>query len=303
MNTLENESKDNFFKSGFIAVIGKPNVGKSTLVNVIVGRKVSAVSSKPNTTRNRITGIKTLEDAQLIFMDTPGIHKAKGKLGKNMVDTAYSALSDCDLILMVIDVNKAFDKGDRVILSSLPKPAIVALNKIDTVKKERILEVMELSKDFEDKIKELVPVSALKYEGVCELIEVIKKHLPVGHKYFPDDMYTDQPERFLCAEIIREKIFEYTREEIPYKTAVKIEGFEEDQQRNLIRIFAYIYVERESHKSIIIGKGGSMLKKIGSKAREEIERLLGLKVYLELWVKVKEKWTQKDYYLRELGYI
>ncbi len=290
------------FKSGFIAVVGRPNVGKSTLVNKIVGQKVSAVSDKPNTTRNRITGIKTLEDCQLIFLDTPGIHKPRGKLGRNMVQTAYGVLSECDLIMMVTDVDRLFRKGDTDIFRNLPKPAVLVINKIDKIKKHELLEMLKSSERFADKILEVIPVSALKDDGIAELVDILKDNLPEGEKYFPDEMYTDQPEKFLVAEIVREKIFNLTRHEIPYKTAVLIEQFKEDPGKNIINIHALVLVERSSHKAIVIGKDGRMLKQVGTEAREEIEKILGIKVYLEIWVKVKEKWSEKESYLSELGY-
>lgn len=290
------------FKSGFIAVVGRPNVGKSTLVNNIVGQKVSAVSDKPNTTRNRITGIRTMNDCQLIFLDTPGIHKPRGKLGRTMVQTAYNALSECDLIMMVTDVDKAFGKGDMNILHRLPKPAVLVVNKIDKIKKHELLGMLRKSESAGDKILEIIPVSALKNDGINELVDILRDELPEGEKYFPDEIYTDQPERFLVAELVREKIFNLTRHEIPYKTAVLIEQFREDTEKNIINIHAVVLVERSSHKAIVIGKDGKMLKQVGTEARQEIEKILGIRVYLEIWVKVKEKWSEKESYLNELGY-
>jgi len=291
------------FRSGFIAVVGRPNVGKSTLVNRIVGEKVSAVSDKPNTTRNRISGIRTLNDAQLIFLDTPGIHKARGALGRNMVQTAYGALGECDLILLVTDVVKPFGRGDIRIIENLPAPAVLVINKIDRIKKPEILRIIDQANRFSNSIREIVPVSALKNDGIEELIRVVKNLLPEGEKLFPDEMYTDQPERFLVAEIVREKIFNLTHQEIPYKTAVSIEQFKENSEKNLISIHAVVFVERGSHKSIIIGKNGSMLKEVGTRARKEIEDIFGTKVFLDIWVKVKEKWSDREHYLREFGYV
>jgi GTPase len=290
------------FRSGFISIIGRPNVGKSTLFNAVVGEKIAAVSEKPNTTRNRIVGVKNLPDAQLIFLDTPGIHKAKGKLGKVMVETAMSAIGEADVILMMIEVNEPFGKGDQFIINSLPKPAVLVINKIDTIRKSEILKIIAESQKFKGKFLEVVPISALKADGVNDLINTIIKYLPEGPKYFPDDMITDQPERFLVAELIREKIFNLTREEIPYKTAVVVEEFQDIPDRNLVRISATIYVERDTHKGIIIGERGRMLKQIGSLARVDIERILGAKVYLELWVKVKERWTENINLVKEFGY-
>jgi len=295
-------NSNNPFKSGFITVVGRPNVGKSTLINALVGEKIAAVSEKPNTTRNRILGIRTLPDAQLIFLDTPGIHKARGKLGKAMVNTAMSAVQEADVILMMVEVKDTFGKGDAFIIESLPKPAILVINKIDTIKKGNILEIIERSKDFSEKIKEVIPISALNSDGISQLLTIISNYLPEGPRLFPEEMITDQPERFIVAEFIREKIFTLTQKEIPYQTAVVIEEFEELPEKNLINILAVIYVERKNHKGIIIGKKGGMLKEVGSLARADIERILGTKVYLELWVKVKEKWSQRDHLIREFGY-
>ena len=290
------------FRSGFITIVGRPNVGKSTLLNVIVGEKLAAVSQKPNTTRNRVVGIRTFSDSQLVFLDTPGIHKARGELGKAMVQAAMNTIGEADVILMMIEVDDPFGKGDRFIISSLPKPALLVINKIDTIKKGKILEIISESQKFGDKFLEVIPISALKADGIDDLINSIKKYLPEGPKYFPDDMITDQPERFLAAELIREKIFNLTHEEIPYKTAVVVEEFEDVPEKKLVRISALVYVERDNHKGIIIGEQGKMLKQIGTLARADIERILGTKVFLELWVKVKERWTQRGELIREFGY-
>lgn len=290
------------FRSGFISIIGRPNVGKSTLLNVIVGEKIAAVSEKPNTTRNRIVGVKNLPDAQLIFLDTPGIHKAKGQLGKVMVETAMSTIGEADVILMMIEVKEPFGAGDRFIINSLPKPAILVINKIDTVRKSEILEIISESQKFEGKFIEVIPISALRADGIDDLLSIIRKYLPEGPKYFPDNMITDRPERFLIAELIREKIFNLTREEIPYKTAVVVEDLQYVPERNLVRVSAVIYVEKDAHKGIIIGEGGKMLKRVGTLARIDIERILGAKVYLQIWVKVKERWTENTNLVREFGY-
>lgn len=290
------------FVSGFISIIGRPNVGKSTLVNALVGEKVAAVSDKPNTTRNRILGIRTTSSSQMIFLDTPGIHKAKGKLGRALVQTAVAASEEADVILIMVEVDSPFGRGDRYIIENLPKPAILVINKIDKIKKKDVLTIMEQSREFEGKFSETLPISAKNADGILELIEVIEKQLPEGPKYFPDDMYTDQPERFLAAELIREKIFTLTQKEIPYSTAVVIESFEDIPEKNLVSISAVVYVERKNHKGIIIGKNGEMLKQVGSLARADIERILGTKVFLELWVKVSEKWTERDNLISEFGY-
>jgi GTP-binding protein Era len=290
------------FRSGFISIIGRPNVGKSTLLNAVVGEKIAAVSAKPNTTRNRIVGIRTLSNAQLIFLDTPGIHKAKGELGKAMVETAMNTIGEADVILLMIEVNEPFGKGDCYIIDSLPKPAVLIINKIDTVRKSEILKIIAESKRFKGNFLEVIPISALRDDGIGDLMKTITNYLPQGPKYFPDDMITDQPERFLAAELIREKIFNLTREEIPYRTAVVVEEFQDVPEKNLVRISAVIYVERDTHKGIIIGERGKMLKQVGSLARIDIERILGAKVYLELWVKVKERWTQRAGLVKEFGY-
>ena len=293
---------NNSFKSGFITVIGRPNVGKSTLTNALVGEKIAAVSDKPNTTRNRILGIRTLPDAQLVFLDTPGIHKARGKLGKAMVQTAMGAVQEADVVLMMVEVKEPFGRGDTAIIENLSKPAILVVNKIDTIKKNEILHILEASKEYEGKFTDIIPISAMTSDGTEHLLETIVKYLPEGPKYFPDDMFTDQPERFIVAEFIREKIFTLTQKEIPYQTAVVIEEFVEEPERNIINISAVIFVERMNHKGILIGKKGEMLKEIGTLARADIEKILGTKVYLELWVKVKEKWSERDNLISEFGY-
>lgn len=299
---MANMSEKNGFKSGFITVVGRPNVGKSTLINALVGEKIAAVSDKPNTTRNRILGIRTLPEAQLIFLDTPGIHKPKGTLGKAMVHTAMSAVQEADVIVMMVEIKDPFGKGDSFIIENLPKPSILVINKIDTIKKNEILHIIKASQHFEDKFTDIIPISALNADGTQELLDAIIRHLPEGPKFFPDDMITDQPERFIAAEFIREKIFTLTQQEIPYQTAVVIEEFQEIPEKNIIKISALIYVERQNHKGIIIGKKGEMLKEIGSLARADIERILGTKVFLELWVKVKDRWSHRENLIREFGY-
>jgi GTP-binding protein Era len=290
------------FRSGFITVIGRPNVGKSTLINELVGEKISAVSDKPNTTRNRILGIRTLPNAQLIFLDTPGIHKPQGTLSKAMVNTALGAVQEADVIVMMVEVKKPFGRGDSYIIKNLSKQAILVINKIDTIKKNEILPILEASNEFEGKFKDIIPISAVNADGTQELIDTIIKYLPEGPKYFPEDMITDQPERFIAAEFIREKIFTLTQQEIPYHTAVVIEEFTEMPEKHIIKISAVIYVERPNHKGILIGKKGEMLKEIGSLARADIEKILGTKIFLELWVKVKDKWTDRENLIKEFGY-
>jgi len=294
-------NEDNFY-SGFISIVGSPNVGKSTLLNVLIGKKLSAVSEKPNTTRNRILGIKTLPNAQLIFLDTPGIQRAKGQLGKAMVQSSISALGDADINLLMIDVKAPFNKLDSYAISNLSKPAILLINKIDLIKRTKILEIIEESQKFDKMFTEVIPISALKAYGINDLVDTLVKYLPVGPLYFPGDMITDIPEKFLVAECIREKVFNLTYQEIPYKTAVFVDEFEELSERDLVRISAIIYVERKNHKGIIIGNQGQMLKQIGTLARVDIERILDTRVYLKLWVKVKERWTERADLINEFGY-
>lgn len=295
-------SENTEFRAGFITVIGRPNVGKSTLINELVGEKISAVSDKPNTTRNRILGIRTLPNAQLIFLDTPGIHKPQGTLSKAMVNTALGAVQEADVIVMMVEVKDPFGRGDSYIINNLSKQAILVINKIDTIKKNEILPILEASNEYEGKFKDIIPISAATGDGTQELLDTIIKYLPQGPKYFPEDMITDQPERFIAAEFIREKIFTLTQQEIPYHTAVVIEEFTEIPEKHIIKISALIYVERANHKGILIGKKGEMLKEIGSLARADIEKILGTKIFLELWVKVKDKWTDRENLIKEFGY-
>ncbi len=292
------------FRSGFIAIIGRPNAGKSTLLNTILGEKVAIVSEKPQTTRNRIRGVKNLEGAQIVFVDTPGIHRPKGLLNEFMVREALKSLKDVDGVVYLVEATRGIDQVEEYIIASLERlkaPVILCINKVDVVEKPRVLPLIdEYSKRY--RFTEIVPISALKGEGVEEILEIVSGLLPEGPKYFPEDILTDQPERFVVSEIIREKVFIYTRQEIPYATAVFIEEFKEDTGKNLVSIKAAINVERDSQKGIIIGKGGKMIKTIGSAARADIERLLGVKVYLELFVRVQKEWTKSLRSLREFGY-
>jgi len=300
------------FKSGFVAIIGRPNVGKSTLLNAILGEKIAIVSEKPQTTRNRIRGIKNTENCQIIFLDTPGIHEAKGYLNEFMVKEALSALEDVDVIIYLVEAIKKI-KDEEFIIQNLKKvkcPVILGINKVDIVRKDNILPLIdEYSKAFP--FKEIIPLSAMKGVGIDELLKIVIELLPEGPKYFPEDILTDQAERFIVAEIIREKVFELTRQEIPYSTAVVVEKFKENPKkkpvpagikRGIVSISATINVERDSQKGIIIGKGGTMLKEIGTRARMDIERLLGTKVFLELFVRVQKDWTKDKRALKEFGY-
>ncbi|NPA16068.1 MAG: GTPase Era [Deferribacteres bacterium] len=295
---------DSGYKAGFVSLIGRPNVGKSSLLNAIIGRKVAIISDKPQTTRNRILAVKHLKNAQIIFIDTPGIHFPKHKLNKYMVEVAVRALKEMDVVLFVVDAKEGLTEEDYLVMENLKeiedkKPIILVLNKIDLTTKQ---EAERIEKEVAShlNIKDSVCTSAVTGEGLGELIEKILELLPEGMPFYPEDMITDQPESFVIAEIIREKIFNLTRQEIPYSTAVVVERIED--KGNILVIDAYIFVEKKSQKGIIIGKDGKMLKKIGQSAREELERILGSKIYLNLWVKVKEKWRQKDGSLRELGY-
>jgi len=294
---------DKDFKSGFVSIIGRPNVGKSTLLNSILGEKLSIVTSKPQTTRNRITGIKKVDKGQIVFWDTPGIHKAKDLMNRVMVRAAISTISEVDVIVFVIEANMPSGGGDDFILNLLKesgKPVILAVNKIDLIKKSELLPQMErFSTRYS--FEAIVPLSAKSGDGVEELLNVIIEKLAPGPVFFPGDEITDLPERFLVSEILREKIYSMLRDEVPYSTAVEIEEFSEKESKNVVIIKALVYVERDSQKRIIIGKKGAMIKEIGSAARKDIEALLGAKVFLEIFVKVKTGWSSSDRMLKDLG--
>jgi len=290
-------------RSGFVAIIGRPNVGKSTLLNQLLGEKIAIVTPKPQTTRNRIRGIKTAPNAQIIFLDTPGIHRASSLINKRMVETALQTLGEVDAILWLLDATRKPGQEDAdiaTVLSQSVTTALILVNKIDLVAKRELLPLMEKCSALLPG-REIVPISALKRENVDLVLELLIKQLPEGPRYYPEDEITDQTERFIAAEIIREKIFLLTHEEIPYYTAVGIDEFREKDDKNLIVITATIYTDRESHKPILIGKRGAMLKEVGTRAREELERLLGCKVFLELFVKVQQGWTQNPRILTEFG--
>ena len=296
------------FKSGFVAIIGRPNVGKSTLLNAILGEKIAIVSKKPQTTRNKIRGIKNMENAQIIFLDTPGIHTAKGYLNKFMVKEALSTLEDVDCIIYMVEAAREVIDEELFIIENFKKvapdgqpPIILCINKTDMAEKNKLLPLIDQYSRLYA-FKEVIPLSAAKGEGVDELLKLIIQLLPEGPKYFPEDILTDLPERFVAAEIVREKVFEFTKQEIPYSTAVVVDRFKENPQKKLVSISATINVERDSQKGIIIGKKGSMLKQIGTSARIDIERLLGTKVFLELFVKVQKDWTKDKKMLKEFGY-
>jgi len=289
------------FHSGFVTVIGRPNVGKSTLVNRLVGRKVAIVSDKPQTTRNRILAVVNGPRGQIVLLDTPGIHKPMHRMNQTMVDTAVKSIGQGDLVLWLVDVGEALGPGDRHVrdlLTSAGRPVILGINKIDTVAKPRILPVIDAFRGLLD-FTEVVPLSALTGESVGMLGELILRHLPEGDRLYPEDFLTDLPERFFVAEMVRERLLAHTREEIPYVTGVVVESFKEEPE--LVRIHATIYVERESQKAIVIGKGGSMLKTVGTEARRQIEDFLGAKVFLGLFVKVREGWREDPRVLAEMG--
>ena len=290
------------FRSGYAAIVGRPNVGKSTLLNTILGEKVSIVTPMPQTTRNRITGIRTQPDSQIIFLDTPGIHKPRQMLGETMNRLAYASLDEVEVVLFMVEPEAPGD-GDIFILEKLKgaaKPVFLVINKADTVKKIELLPVIDAYSKL-CAFAEVVPVSALRNEGVDVLIEAILKYLPEGPQLYPGDIVTDQMERFMASEIIREKIMENTREEVPHSAAVEIEEWTE-REEGLVFIRANIYIEREGQKGIIIGKNGARLKSIGTRARHDIEGLLGTKVFLELWVKIKKDWRGDERALKELGF-
>jgi len=293
------------FLSGFIAIIGPPNIGKSTLLNRFLGQKIAITSPKPQTTRNRILGIYNEDDCQMVFIDTPGIHQTRTLLHESMVRSAKASLGEVDIILLVVGLEEAghSDELDTILrlLKKTAKPAIMAINKIDLIKKERLLPLIESYSKLHC-LDSIVPISALYGDGVETLREELRKRLAPGPQFFPPDMLTDKSEEFLIAEIIREKIFLETREELPYSSAVMVERLEEDSERNLLIVMAVIYVEKASQKGMIIGKDGRMIKKIGRNARMEIERIFSLKVYLELFVKVEKKWSSNTRSLRRLGY-
>ncbi|SHH34846.1 GTP-binding protein Era [Caloranaerobacter azorensis DSM 13643] len=292
------------YKSGFVSIIGRPNVGKSTLLNCIIGEKISIISNKPQTTRNKIQCVYTGNDYQIIFLDTPGIHKPKNKLGEYMVKVAKDTLSEVDVVVLMVDNSLKIGPGDKYILEQIKNiktPKILLINKIDKIKSSDVDIIFENYKStgiFED----IIPISALNGAGIDKFLKVIKKYLPEGPKYFPDDMITDQPERLIIAEIIREKALHNLEQEVPHGIAVETDLIRKRSDKDIIDINATIYCERESHKGIIIGKGGKKLKAIGKEARMDIERLLGSKVYLDIWVKVKKDWREKENLLRQLGY-
>lgn len=292
------------FKSGFVAILGRPNVGKSTFLNRVMGQKIAIMSNKAQTTRNKIMGIYTTETEQIVFIDTPGIHKPKTALGDFMVESAYSTLREVDTVLFMVPADEKRGKGDDMIIERLKEakvPVILVINKIDKVHPDQLLEQID---DFRDQMdfKEIIPISALQGNNVDRLLTVLTENLEEGFQYFPEDQITDHPERFLVSEMIREKILTLTEQEVPHSVAVVVDLMKRDPETDKIHIQATIMVERNSQKGIIIGKHGAMLKKIGTLARRDIEIMLGDKVYLETWVKVKKNWRDKKLDLADFGY-
>lgn len=299
-----NMNNNQGYKSGFISIIGRPNVGKSTFLNRVIGQKIAIMSDKPQTTRNKVQGVLTLADAQLIFIDTPGIHKPKHKLGDFMMKVAQNTLKEVDLVLFMVNAEEGFGRGEEFILEkfqSIKTPVFLVINKIDQVHPDDLLPIMESYKE-KYSFKEIIPISALEGNNVDRLLDQIKGYMPEGPQFYPADQVTDHPERFIVSELIREKALHLTREEIPHSLAVLIDKMERRQDKDVINVMATIIVERDSQKGIVIGKQGAMMKEIGKRARMDIENLLGSKVFLELWVKVQKDWRNKASQLRDFGF-
>lgn len=293
------------FRSGFAALIGRTNVGKSTLLNALLKEKVAITSDKPQTTRNTIQGILTGEGYQVIFIDTPGIHKPKHKLSEIMIESVKKTLTEVDLIIYMVEPDMEIGPGDKYIiehLKSINTPVVLAINKIDTVSYETVDKTIEVFKEQYD-FKDILPISALENKNIDLLKHTIVSYMPEGPQYFPSDYITDRPEKFLVAEIIREKILNYLEDEVPHGVYIEVNSMKTREIKDILDIEAFIFCERESHKAIIIGKNGQMLKKIGSSARSELESLFGQKVYLDLWVKVKKGWRDNVSLLRNFGYV
>nr|WP_319218123.1 GTPase Era [uncultured Trichococcus sp.] len=296
-------NKKEGFKSGFVSIIGRPNVGKSTLLNRIVGQKVAIMSDVPQTTRNKIQGVVTSDDSQIVFIDTPGIHKPQTRLNDFMLKSAYSTFNEVDLVLFMVNAAEKRGAGDNFILEKLKNlrtPKFLIINKIDQVKPEELLKIiMDYTSDNE--FNEVIPISAIQGNNVDEMMATIKKYMPEGPKFYPDDQVTDHPEYFVVSEFIREKILQLTKEEVPHSVAVVVESMLRNED-DKVHVHATIIVDRASQKGIIIGKGGKMLKEVGVRARRDIEAMLGDKIYLELWVKVQKDWRDKQNYLQDYGY-
>lgn len=291
------------FKSGFVTLIGRPNVGKSTLANQLIGQKLAIISDKPQTTRNKIRMVLNLPDAQIIFLDTPGIHKPKHKLGEHLVELAVSTLKEVDVVCFLVEASEMPGKGDKYILKQIEgikTPVFLVINKIDMISKLKLIEVIDKYSKLYD-FSEVIPVSALTGENTQKLVELIVQYLPEGPKYYPEGEVTDLPESFIIAELIREKVLYFTKDEVPHSVFVTVDDIEK-KSNNLVVVMTTIYVERDSQKAILIGKNGNMLKKIGQLARQEIEALFGTRIYLDLWVKVKKDWRNREEYFKSADF-
>jgi GTPase len=300
----ERNEKELSTKFGIVAIVGRPNAGKSTLLNRVLGEKVSIVSDKPQTTRNRIVGILNEPRGQIVFLDTPGIHRPLHKMNVRMMDYVTSSLAEADVVAAIVDVSQAFGHGDEFVIEMLrrigdEKPRVAVLNKIDLVKKNKLLPILQQYADMKI-FDEMIPISALSGDGTDRLVSVLFEKLPAAAPRFPSDAYTTQPERFLAAEIVREKLLHHTEQELPYTTAVRVEKWEEDDEASILRIYVTIYVERDSQKKIVIGRGGLMIKTIGTEARKELEQILGTRVYLETHVAVHASWREDERFLGDL---
>lgn len=292
------------FKSGFVSIIGRPNVGKSTFMNKVLGQKVAIMSDKPQTTRNKVQGVYTTKDSQIIFIDTPGIHKPKHQLGEHMMKVARNTLRETEVILFIINVAEEIGRGDKYIIDMLKNtktPIVLVLNKIDLVHPDDLLKQIDVYKDLLD-FSDIVPISALQGNNIDRLLRVIESHLPEGPMYYPKDRITDHPEYFIVSELIREKALHKLSQELPHAIGVEVLKMKKEESSEKVKVEATIFVERESQKGMVIGKSGKMLKEIGREARMDIENLLGSKVYLELWVKVQKDWRNKPQFIRSLGY-
>ncbi len=297
--------QQNGYKSGFVSIVGRPNVGKSTFLNRVIGQKIAIMSDKPQTTRNKVQGVLTQANSQTIFIDTPGIHKPKHKLGEFMLKISRNALKEVDAIMFMVNAEQKIGKGDEFVIEMLEgnkTPVFLVINKIDQVHPDELAGIIDSYKDKFD-FAEIIPISALQGNNVDSLLTTLEKYLPEGPQYYPADQVTDHPERFIISELIREKVLHTTREEIPHSIAVVIDKIKRDEENeNMIRVQATIMVERDSQKGIVIGKKGALLKQVGTEARKDIEMLLGSKVYLELWVKVQKDWRNKQAHLRDFGF-
>ncbi|HZG82602.1 MAG TPA: GTPase Era [Brevibacillus sp.] len=301
---MDNRKTKQSFKSGFVTIVGRPNVGKSTLINHMVGQKIAIMSNKPQTTRNKITAVHTTEKGQIVFIDTPGIHKPKSKLGDYMVSVAENTLNEVDLVLFVVDATEKRGAGDEYIIERLKQvktPVFLVINKIDKVHPEALLPIIDDYRQLYD-FKQIIPISALEGNNTGSLSDAIFGEMQEGPMYYPADQVTDHPERFVVAELIREKVLHLTREEVPHSIAVVVEEMKRGENGKTLYIYAAIYVERDSQKGILIGDKGQMLKEIGRRARQDIERLMGDKVFLEIWIKVKKDWRNQDRMLRNFGF-